>query len=207
LSPPGEGRKTKEEAGVLSSPAPPSSIFHPPSSRSPTTPRPQPDPDPGFVAVGRVLGPFGLKGELKVQPLTDNPARFRPRARLFAGQQKVTVLRSREAGGHLYLTFKGFPDRSSAERFRHALLQVLESDLPPLAEGEYYRFQLLGLAVVDRDGATLGTVDEIIETGSNDVFRVRTPAGADILLPNTPDVILTIDLAAKRMTAHPPEWS
>src|SRR6185295_2381712 len=73
--------------------------------------KPQADPDPGYVAVGRVLGPFGLKGELKVQVLTDNAARFEPKARLWAGRQPVSVAKSREAQGHLYVTLKVFSDR------------------------------------------------------------------------------------------------
>lgn len=158
------------------------------------------------MAVGRVLGPFGLKGELRVQNLSDNPRRFSPQAKLWAGQQPVTVATSREAQGFLYLTFKGFSDRTSVERFRHAILQVPETELAPLAEGEYYRFQLLGLTVVDRQGVLLGTLEEVIETGSNDVYRVRTPSGTDILLPAIEDVIVAVDLAEKRMTVDPPQW-
>lgn len=156
--------------------------------------------------MGRVLAPFGLKGELKVQALTDNPARFRAKAKLFAGLQPVAVATAREAHGYVYLTFKGFPDRSSTDKFRHALLQVPEEALPPLPEGEYYRFQLLGLTVVDRDGAVLGTLDEIIETGANDVYRVHPSEGADVLLPALGDVIVSVDLDARRMVVDPPEW-
>ena len=168
--------------------------------------RPQAEPDPGYVAVGRVLGPFGLKGELKVQALSDNADRFTAKAKLWAGQQPVTVAKAREAQGHLYLTFKGVPDRESADKFRHALLQIPESELPPLPEGEYYRFQLVGLTVVNRDGALLGTLDEIIETGANDVYRVHPAEGADLLLPALADVIVSTDLAEKRMVVDPPEW-
>lgn len=173
---------------------------------SPPRPTPQRDPDPGFVAVGRVLAPFGLKGELKVQVLTDNVTRFRRGARIWAGQQKVTVASSREAAGQLFLTLKGFHDRTSVDKFRHAMLQVPESDLPPLPEGEYYRFQLIGLTVVDRDGRALGTLDEVIETGSNDVYRVHPSTGPDLLLPALADVVVSVDLAAHRMVVDPPEW-
>jgi 16S rRNA processing protein RimM len=153
-----------------------------------------------------VLGPFGLKGELKVQSLTDNDARFRPKARLWAGQQPVSVAKSREAQGHLYVTLKGFSDRDSVDRFRHALLQVPESELPPLPEGEYYRFELIGLTVIDRHGQVIGTLDEIIETGANDVYRVHSETGADVLLPALADVVISVDLSAKRMVVDPPDW-
>src|SRR4029079_15291923 len=94
----------------------------------------------------------------------------------------VRLLTPRAASGHVYLTLRGFPDRDATEKFRHVLLQVPEADLPPLPPGEYYRFQLVGLTVVDTEGATLGTLDEIIETGSNDVYRVHPREGADVLL-------------------------
>ncbi len=152
------------------------------------------------------MAPFGLKGELKVQILTDNPARFNAKAKLWAGQQPVSVASSREAQGYVYLMLKGFSDRTSVDKFRHALLQVPESDLPPLPEGEYYRFQLIGLTVADRDGNVLGTLDEIIETGANDVYRIHPEDGPDLLLPALADVILSTDLAARRMVVDPPEW-
>jgi len=169
-------------------------------------PKPQAEPDEGFVAVGRVQGPFGLKGELKVLSLTDNPDRFLPKAKLWAGQQPVTIAAAREAQGYVYLTLKGFHDRTSVEKFRHALLQVPEADLPELEEGEYYRFQLIGLTVVDSAGEVIGTLAEVIETGATDVYRVRTPEGKDVLLAATADVVVSVDLKAKRMVVDPPPW-
>jgi len=158
------------------------------------------------VAVGRVLGPFGLKGELKVQSLTDNPKRFAPRSKLWLGQQPVTVATARQAQGYVYLTLKGFPDRSAVESFRHALIQVPESDLPPLPAGEFYRFQLVGLSVFDREGASLGTIEEVLETGANLVYRVRSADGKETLIPALEDVVVSIDLESKRMVVDPPGW-
>ncbi len=155
--------------------------------------------------MGRVLAPFGLRGELKVLALTDNPSRFAPRSRLWAGRQPVRVTRSRAAGGYVYLTLKGYPDRTSVERFRHALLQVPEEALPELDEGEHYRYQLLGLTVVDRAGNELGTLAEIIETGANDVYRVQRPDG-EVLLPARKDVIIGVDLERRRVVVDPPDW-
>lgn len=152
------------------------------------------------------MAPFGLKGEMKVQSLTDNARRFAPKSKLFAGQQPVTVQTSREAGGFLYLTFKGFPDRTSVDKFRHALLQIPETELPPLAEGEYYRFQIIGLRVVGSDGTAIGVVEEVLETGANDVYRIRTPDGGELLLPALDDVVLSIDLKKQEMVADPPAW-
>ena len=206
-----------DETGAAASTPPDatSNIQHPESNipaeaagktAAPKPPKPQAEPDDGFVAVGRVLGAFGLKGELRVQILTDNQARFKPKAKLWAGQQPVSIATSRFAQAFAYVTLKGFHDRGDVEKFRHALLQVPEADLPPLPDGEYYRFQLRGLTVVDRAGTTLGTLDEIIETGANDVYRVHPAEGPDVLLPALADVILSVDLAARTMTVDPPDW-
>jgi 16S rRNA processing protein RimM len=174
---------------------------------APSLPKPQRDPDPGYVAVGRIQGPFGLKGEVKVLSLTDNPDRFSPKSKLWAGQQPVSVVTEREASGYVYLTLKGFPSRTSIEKFRNALLQVPEDDLPELEEGEFYRFQLIGLTVLDLAGEVLGTVAEVIETGATDVYRVKLTEGPDILLAATDDVVKSVDLASKRMVVDPPAWT
>lgn len=196
-------------ADTAPAPKPTASSAQPRQKRAttkPPQPRPQREPDAGFVAVGRIQAPHGLKGELKVLSMTENPERFRPKAKLWAGQQPVTVSATRDAGGFVYLTLKGFSSRSSVEKFRNLLLQIPESELPELDEGEYYRFQLIGLQVVDRTGAELGTVAEVIETGATDVYRVTAPDTQDLLLAATPDVVLEIDLEAKRMTVDPPDW-
>lgn len=140
-----------------------------------------------------------------MQALTDNPHRFAPRSKLWAGTQPLRVLKSREAQGYVYVSFKGFPDRTSVERFRHAILQIPEESLPSLDDGEFYRYQLVGLNVVNREGADVGVLEEVIETGANDVYRVRTQGG-DLLLPARNDVILHVDLQAKKMTVDPPDW-
>ena len=181
----------------------------PPPERPAAPARPrrlQREPDEGFVAVGRVRGPFGVTGELKVESLTDNPDRFRRGAKLWLGDQPVTVAGVREAQGFIYLTLKGHPDRTSVDPYRNRIIQVPESSLPALPEGEYYRFQLVGLEVVDRSGAPLGVVEEVLETGANDVYRVRTPDGKELLLPALDDVIVSVDLETKRIVADPPAW-
>jgi 16S rRNA processing protein RimM len=166
----------------------------------------QREPDEGYVAVGRAIAPFGVKGELKVQPLTDNPERFRQGSRLWAAQEPITVADARAAGGLLYIRLEGYADRTSVERFRGAILQVPESDLPSLAEGAYYRFQLIGLTVRDLAGTALGTLVEVIETGANDVYRIRAESGTEIMLPATANVVIGVNREQGTITVDPPAW-
>lgn len=158
------------------------------------------------MAVGRVLGAFGLNGELRVQSLTDNPKRFAPRSKLWLGDQPVTVSASREAQGYVYIRLKGFPDRSAVEPFAQRIIQVPEADLPSLPDGEFYRFQLVGLEAFDANGASLGVVEEVLETGANDVYRLRTPDAKEVLVPALANVVISVDLEAKRIVLDPPDW-
>jgi 16S rRNA processing protein RimM len=159
------------------------------------------------VAVGRILGPHGIRGEVKVDPLTDNPERFQRGSKLLAGDETLTVAATREAGRHILVRFANLPDRTAVEHLRGVMLEVLESDLPALPEGEYYRHQLIGLTVVDTEGNTLGTLEQVLETGANDVYVVRTPDGGELLLPATADVVVRVDVDARRVIASPPDWS
>jgi len=83
---------------------------------------------------------------------------------------------------------------------------VKAADLPRLPEGQYYHHQLLGLSVVDETGQVLGELAEILETGANDVYLVKTPLGKELLLPAIEDVILGVPLERKEMSVRPPDW-
>ena len=159
------------------------------------TGRSQESPTPGYVAVGLIVAPWGRAGDLKVQSLTDFPERFAPGRRLYIDGEPYTIERCRWRRGHAYLKVSGIDSIVAAEALRQRLLEVPESELMPLAEGEYYHFQLLGLEVRSTEGEALGTVTEVISTGSNDVFLVRGPLG-ELLIPALEDVVKGIDLEA-----------
>ena len=149
-----------------------------------------------YIAVGRISGPFGVKGELKIEVLTDFPQRFEPGSRLFLTEEPVTVASARASGmDRLIVQLDEVRSRTQAETIpRGATLDIREEDVIPLPDGAYYRFQLIGLPVViETDGESLGTVADIIETGVNDVLVVRAEGRPETLIPNT-DEVATIDL-------------
>ncbi len=155
----------------------------------------QQEPRAGYVAVGRVQRPWGLRGDVKVESLTDFPDRFAPGARLWVGGVERAVERSRSHKGEIYLKLSGFDDPEQAATLRGELLEVAEADLHALPEGDYYHYQLEGLAVRATAGEALGTVAEILEPGGNAVLLVRGPRG-EILVPFIDDVIRRVDLDA-----------
>jgi 16S rRNA processing protein RimM len=145
------------------------------------------------VAVGRVLGPWGLRGELKVQPLTDFPERFAPGCSLYVDGVAYVVERCRWHRGKAYIRLSGIDSATAAEALRQHLLEVPDEELKPLSEGEYYQFQIVGLDVRTTEGLPLGKVTQILSTASNDVFVVRGEGG-ELLIPALEDVIKAIDL-------------
>jgi 16S rRNA processing protein RimM len=156
-------------------------------------------PDPGepvFLVVGTLRRPHGLRGELLMEVITDFPERLRPGVTVYLSEQYHPVrIRSRRWHGQLLLiAFEGYADPETAGSLRNHLVFVRADDRPPLAEGEYYHHQLLGLQVLSNEGETLGRLIQILETGANDVYVVRPQAGPDLLLPAIEPVITQVDL-------------
>ena len=157
------------------------------------------------VAVGRINGAWGLRGHVKVTPLTTNPERFQPGSVLLIDGEPRQVIDVTTPKGYPCVRFEGCTNRGAADSLNGTLIEIDESDLPKLAEGEYYIHQLVGLIVVMRDGDEVGRLDEVLRTGANDVYLVRRKGRRDVLIPAIEDVVRSVDLTAGRMTIEPLE--
>jgi 16S rRNA processing protein RimM len=159
------------------------------------------------VVVGAVRRPVGLRGEVAVEPTGDDPGRFAPGSWLMLEgdreERRLRIRASRPMRGGLALQFEGIEDRDQAEALRGKLLFVPAEQLPPLPEGVYYRYQLEGLEVEDSEGTVLGRIESILETGSNDVYCVRS-AESEILIPAIRAFVESVDLKARRMRLSVP---
>jgi 16S rRNA processing protein RimM len=167
-------------------------------------------PEPRYLAVGRIVGVHGVRGEVRAQILTQDPHRFRLLKQVFLGLEDQEPVPWRLEGyrlhkGQVLLKLKGCEDRNTAETFRWQLVQVPLAEALPLNEDEVYEYQLLGLSVWTQDGEPLGTIEEIIETGANDVLVLSSPERGEILVPATDDVIQQVDLDAGRMVVALPD--
>jgi 16S rRNA processing protein RimM len=152
--------------------------------------------EPVFLAVGKLTRPHGVRGEMIMEILTDFPERLKPGVRLYVGPERLPVtLRSRRphARGAL-VAFEGFNNREQSGELRNHFVLVRADDRPPLPAGEYYHHQLIGLRVVDQDGREIGKMEDILQTGANDVYLVRQPDGEELLIPAIDSVILAIEL-------------
>jgi 16S rRNA processing protein RimM len=157
------------------------------------------------VTIARVLKPVGLRGELKAEPLSDVPGRFEELVSkpVFLSNEdgdswSFTVDGVRARNGFVYLSFREITTLEEASRFIKAELQVDRSEVPVLPEGYYYHFDLIGLSVILEGKGRLGKLEEVFQTGSNDVFVVRD-GELEYLIPAIRSVVLKIDLIAREM--------
>ncbi|MBT3338625.1 MAG: 16S rRNA processing protein RimM [Anaerolineae bacterium] len=161
--------------------------------------------EPVYLVVGLLRRPHGVRGEIMLEIKTDYPERIEAGEKFYLGDARlpVTIATRRPHNKGLLLSFEGIADRDAIGRHRNHSLYVLLSDWPPLPEGEYYDFELVGLKVVEEaTGEVLGNLKEIIKTGANDVYLVKSESGREILLPAIPDVILDVDLAQCQMSVY-----
>jgi 16S rRNA processing protein RimM len=107
--------------------------------------------------------------------------------------------------GFALLRFREAPDRTQAERLRGLMLMVRLEDAVPLAEGEFYLYQVIGLSVHTVDGLELGTITEVLETGANDVYIVNGGPFGEVLIPVTPDTIVETDIPGGRLIVRLPD--
>jgi len=152
-----------------------------------------------FIAVGRVLAPWGVKGEVKVEVLTDFPDRFAPDEEVYVGGRAVTIEGCKWHRGRAILKLVTIDSVEDAQKLSGQFLEIPQSRLRPLPQDEYYQFQLLGLEVWTTDGEFLGRIARILPTGNNDVYVVPLTRG-EVLIPATEDVVKSVDIDNGRMT-------
>ncbi len=157
-----------------------------------------------YLVVGEILKPWGYRGEVKVKVLTDFPKRLNKYKTVYLGPEAraVQVERARLHSGFALFKFEGYDSEESVSRLRGQTIQVAIEDISPLKKGQYYHHQIIGLDAVTPTGERLGTVEEILETGANDVYLIRRDNGRELLLPAIETVIEKIDLENKQLIVN-----
>lgn len=159
-----------------------------------------------FFQIGIVTAPHGVKGELKVYPTTDDPKRFKRlreviletgKERLSLEIEEVKFLKQL-----VVLKFKGLDSRDEVERYRRASLLVARENAVKLGRDEYFRADLMGLTVRNEDGAEIGRLKDVMETGANDVYVIELTDGRELLLPAIRQCVLEVDVAAGFLRIH-----
>jgi 16S rRNA processing protein RimM len=159
-----------------------------------------------WVPVGDITKTHGLKGEVKLRPSVTDPSLVQGvhRVRIVGDgvEPAETVLEKvRGQGGRWIVKFKDCKSIEEAQVLVGRSLEIYSEDFQPLPEGEYYWFQIEGLQVFDEEGRYYGTVNEIIVTGSNDVYVVQD-GNKELLLPMIDSVVKSIDLKENKLIFH-----
>lgn len=152
-----------------------------------------------FIAIGRILAPWGVNGKLKVKVLTDFPERFTPGARVYIKQQAMTVGEVAWHKGMALVKIETVEDIKKATNLVGEDIEIQVGQLRPLPEGSYYHFELVGLTVFTATGKRLGRITGVLSMAGNDNYVVKGEGG-EILIPAVADVIKAIDLEKRTMT-------
>ena len=154
--------------------------------------------EPEFITIGKIIAPWGIKGKLKVEVVTDFPQRFTPSSKIYINRQPMTINSTEWHKRKAIIKLNTIDSIEDAQRLRGQPVEIHRSQVYPLPEGQYYHFQLIGLEVWTTEGELLGNVTEILTAESNDNYVVRGAKG-EILIPAIEDVIKSIDLDKGRM--------
>ncbi len=162
---------------------------------------------PDFVIIGQVVKPHGIRGAVKVQPITDDPQRYSSLERVFLGTedhpgQAFIIKNVQFQSRFIILTLQGIDTRNDAEMWRRRYVQIPKEETLPLPEGAQYFFQLVGLKVVTNKGGFIGTVEDVVAYPANNVFVVAAKE-REILIPDIPDVIEKVDLDEGEIVINP----
>jgi 16S rRNA processing protein RimM len=162
-----------------------------------------------LLQIGKIVGVFGVRGELKVFKMAEDAAFFDPGRRVMLRMQderraQHTVRTVKPYKNILRVHFKEIPDRNAAEKLVGANVFIPRSALPETDPDTWYWCDLIGLDVYTVDNQSLGRVTSMIETGSNDVFVVTGESG-EILIPAIASVVIEVDLKKNRILVDPPE--
>ena len=160
----------------------------------------------GNLEIGQIVNTFGIKGFVKVNPFVDDISRFDDLKKVYIKKQKaLKELEVEEVKYHknmVLVKFKGIDKVEEAETLRNSYLEVDRENAIELQEGEYFIADLLGLDVITDEGNTLGKLEDIFNTGSNDIYVVKDELGKQILLPAISEVIKEINLEENKILVH-----
>jgi len=168
--------------------------------------------DGELITVGRIVKPFGVRGQVRVHSLTDVPGRLEHLKDVIlvlpSGRQVETTVTEVKIDGRSHLLkFSAFSTPEEAKGFGGAYVTIPRGNVPPAPEGQWYQFELIGLTAKDPMGATLGIVSDVLDLPGQQMFVVKQ-ADKEWLIPASHRWVTNVDIAGQTMTVvYPEEWS
>ncbi len=182
----------------------------PPTLRETKGPDPTTPVEQVRLTVGRLGGAHGVRGEMRMHILTDEPDHLKTVKTVYLGERDTPIalqnIRFTDKGALVKLGGTDTPE--AAAKLSGLNVKIAGTDARPLEPGEYFLFQLIGLKASDEHGNPLGTVVDLIETGAHDVLVIgeRPDSPDDLLVPNHPEFVLDMDPAGGTMVLRPPVY-
>jgi 16S rRNA processing protein RimM len=158
-----------------------------------------------YLEIGQIVNTFGIKGMVKIRPFTDDIRRFDKLKKVYIKKNNVKEYEIEEVKYHkdmVLIKFKGIENLEQANLLRNYYLLINRDEEEPLEEGRYYIVDMLGIEVYTDEGKKLGILDDIFNTGSNDVYVIKDELGKQILLPAIKEVIKQVNIENKKMIVH-----
>lgn len=151
------------------------------------------------LKIGLITKPHGIKGEMRVTPLTDDSARFKRLKNVIIDGKNYGVCGARVAADAVYLSLSGISDRNAAELLRGKFLLVERSDAVPTDEYSFFIADIIGCRVVNENGDLLCVVCEVV-SAKTDYFTAKTADGRTVRFPFLRDLLLKVDTENKVIT-------
>lgn len=159
-----------------------------------------------YLEVGQIVNTFGIKGQVKVVPFTDDINRFDELKEIYIEKKNELKLFQIEKVNYnknvVLLKLKGIDSIEEANVYRNCYIKIDRKDARKLPKDTYFIVDLLGLDVYTDENKLLGKVDDIYNTGSNDIYVVKDEMGKQILLPAIKDVLKQVDLDNGKIIVH-----
>ena len=156
--------------------------------------------------VGVITSTHGVRGEVKVFPTTDDAARFKKLKQVILDTGKedleLEITGVKFFKNMVILKFKGIDDMDTANKYRQKSLYVTRENAVKLKKNEYFIADLIGLNVTSDEGEELGVIDDVLQTGANDVYVITKEGKEELLLPAIKDCIKEVDIEAGSMVVH-----
>lgn len=160
----------------------------------------------GYLEIGQIVNTNGLKGFLKVKPLTDDITRFEKLKTIYIQKAKELIgFKIQEVKYNkqsVLLKLEGIDDITEAEKYKNFYIKISKENAVKLEKNSYFIVDIIGCQVYTDENEYLGNVVDVFQTGSNDVYTLKNSEGKEILIPAIKEVIKNVDIKNKKIVIH-----
>ncbi len=159
-----------------------------------------------YIQVGKIANTHGIKGDVKVLPLTDEKERFEELKTVFIGDEKLKleIVKVGYIKGNVLLRFRNYDNINDVEKFKNNTVWIDENDKVKLPKYSYFIHDIIGLEVYLIDGTYLGKVKDVLQPGANDIYVVKND-GKEYLIPAIKDVVKEVNMEESKIIIEPLE--